>query len=64
VVAYEHVAGEGARNDPQIWKDQHRRPEVHNEIMKQMTLLMRLSTLPALDGPSCQALRRTNLAKQ
>jgi uncharacterized protein YjaG (DUF416 family) len=58
VVAYERVAGPDARNDPQIWKDQHRRPEVHNEIMKQMMLLTRLRALPVLDGQSVDLLRR------
>jgi hypothetical protein len=39
VVAYERVAGRDARNDRQIWKNQHRLPEVHNAIMQQMMLL-------------------------
>jgi uncharacterized protein YjaG (DUF416 family) len=58
VVAYERVAGSNGRNDPQIWKDQHRRPEVHNEIMKQMMLLTRLRTMPVLEGQSLEGLRR------
>jgi uncharacterized protein YjaG (DUF416 family) len=57
VVAFERVAGRGARDDPKAWKDQHRRPEVHGEVMKQMTLLMRLRALPALDEQTLQTLR-------
>jgi uncharacterized protein YjaG (DUF416 family) len=58
VVAYECVAGPGSRNDPQIWKNQHRRPDVHNEIMKQMLLLTGLRAMPVLDGQSLEAVRR------
>ena len=57
VVAYECVAGPGSRNDPQIWKNQHRRPEIHDEIMKQMMLLMRLRAMPVLNGQSLEAIR-------
>jgi uncharacterized protein YjaG (DUF416 family) len=58
VVAYDCVAGPGSRDDPQVWKNQHRRPEVHNEIMKQMMLLLRLHGMPVLDEQSVEAVRR------
>jgi uncharacterized protein YjaG (DUF416 family) len=58
VVAYERVAGPDARKDPRIWKGQLRRPEIYNEIIKQMMMLARLHALPALDDQSVEALRR------
>jgi hypothetical protein len=57
VVAFERVAGPSARNDPSAWKEQHRRPEVHGEVMRQMTLLMRLRSLQVLDEQSLKTLR-------
>ena len=57
VVAFELVAGPDARTDPRAWKDQHSRPGVHDEIMNQMMLLTRLSSIPALDGPMLEKLR-------
>ncbi len=57
VVAFERVAGRGARNDPKLWKEQHRRPEVHGQVMQQMMLLMRLRALQELDERSLQTLR-------
>jgi uncharacterized protein YjaG (DUF416 family) len=57
LVAYECIAGPGSRNDSQTWKNQHRRPEIHNEVMKQMMLLMRLRAIPELDDQSLNAIR-------
>ena len=57
MVAYERAAGPGARKDVRIWREQHRRPEIHNEIMKQMMLLARLRALLAIDSPSVEVLR-------
>ena len=57
VVAYERVAGPNSRTDAQIWKDQHRNPLLHSEVMTQTMLLMRLSTIPLIDDQACAALR-------
>jgi hypothetical protein len=57
LVAYECVAGPGARNDLQIWRNQHRRPEIHKEVMAQFMLLTRLRAMPTLDDQSLETLR-------
>jgi hypothetical protein len=58
VVAYERVAGSGARNDPEVWKNRLRRPDIHAETMKQMTLLMCLSTTLVVDDRIVALIRR------
>jgi hypothetical protein len=58
VVAYENVAGPGARNDPQVWKNMLRRPEIYKEVLNQTTVLTRLRGMPALDDESLEAIRR------
>jgi uncharacterized protein YjaG (DUF416 family) len=57
VVAYERVAGRDARKDPQIWKAQLRWPELYNETLKQMSLLMRLKAAPEINDQVVESLR-------
>jgi uncharacterized protein YjaG (DUF416 family) len=57
VVAYERVAGRDARKDPQIWKQQLRLPELYDETMKQMSLLMRLKAAPEIGPQLVESLR-------
>jgi uncharacterized protein YjaG (DUF416 family) len=59
VVAYERVAGPDGRKDPRIWKEMWQLPEISQEVMKQTGLLMRLGSVPALDGQTVEALRRS-----
>jgi uncharacterized protein YjaG (DUF416 family) len=57
LVAYERVAGQGARNEPNASTNQHQRPEIYNEIMKQMMLLTRLRAMVTLDEQAVESLR-------
>jgi hypothetical protein len=59
VVAYERVAGPDGRKDPRLWKEMWQLPEISQEVMKQTGLLMRLGSVPALDGQTVEALRRS-----
>jgi hypothetical protein len=59
VVAYERVTGPDGRKTPRNWTDQHRRPEIGNEIMKQMRLLMCIRPMATMDDRTAEALRRS-----
>jgi uncharacterized protein YjaG (DUF416 family) len=58
VVAFECVAGSGSKADPEVWKNQYRRPEIHNEISKQIMVLTYLRATPTLEEKSLEPLRR------
>jgi uncharacterized protein YjaG (DUF416 family) len=58
VAAFEGVAGPGSRTDPEMWKNQYRRPEIHNEITKQIMVLTYLRAIPTLDEQSLEPVRQ------
>jgi hypothetical protein len=59
VVAFERVAGPGARKEPRIWKEMLHTPQIYNEIVNQTGLLMRLGTIVAMEDQTVEALRRS-----
>jgi uncharacterized protein YjaG (DUF416 family) len=58
VAAFECVAGPGSSADPLVWKNQYRRPEIHNEITRQIMVLTYLRAKPTLDAQSLEPVRQ------